>query len=477
MGIVAAVADLSVVNVALPTISNDFDADLPTIQWFTVGYALSISALLMPMGRLSDIVGLRKVYLGGFLVFVVAAVVAMSANSMLFLILSRVLMGAGSAMVQTTSIAILAAVFPAHERGKAMGGMVAMVGLGAAVGPPLGGILISALGWRWVFVAEIPEGLLSLGLAFLILDNRYLRSEAQRTQFDWPGAVLSAGALVSFMLAITSGSRVGWSSPSIIGAAALSVVLAAAFIWWELRSPAPMLELRLFKRRLLTVSFITGFLSFCVAVPSFFLMPFYLQAVLGFEPKHVGLIILPNALAMTAAGALGGWFSDRFGPMRLMVAGQVLIAAGAFLVATLTIDSPLGLVMSGMLLIRAGSGMFESSNASSILGGVERENYGVISAFLNLVRNGSIVIALAMSIAIVTATMNAQGYAPNLGSVESDAARGLLSAFTEGMRTVFLILGFGVLAGTVVLLSLGRTPKAKPTPNSGIHLPHEAGKD
>ena len=157
MGIVAAVADLSVVNVALPTISDDFDADLLTVQWFPVGYAPSISALLMPMGRLSDIVGLKKVYLGGFLVFVVAAVVATTASSMLFLILSRVLMGAGSAMIQSTSIAVLAAVFPAHERGKAMGGMVAMVGMGAAIGPPLGGILISALGWRWVFVAEVPE--------------------------------------------------------------------------------------------------------------------------------------------------------------------------------------------------------------------------------------------------------------------------------------------------------------------------------
>lgn len=462
MGIVAAVADLSVVNVALPTISNDFDADLLTVQWFTVGYALSISALLMPMGRLSDIVGLKKVYLGGFLVFVVAAVVATTASSMLFLILSRVLMGAGSAMIQSTSIAILAAVFPAHERGKAMGGMVAMVGMGAAIGPPLGGILISALGWRWVFVAEVPEALLSLGLAFLILDSRYLRSDAQQAQFDWPGAVLSAGALVSFMLALTSGARVGWSSPSIIGAETLAIVLVAAFIWWELRSPAPMLDLRLFKRRLLSVSFITGFLSFCVAVPNFFLMPFYLQAVQGFAPKQVGLIILPNALAMTASGALGGWFSDRFGTTRLMVAGQVLIAAGAFIVATLTINSHLGLVMCGMLLIRAGSGMFESSNASSILGTVERESYGVISAFLNLVRNGSIVIAIAMSVAIVTATMSAQGYAPNLGSVESDAATGLLTAFTEGLRRVFLILGFGVLAGTVVLLFLGRAAKGTP---------------
>ena len=458
-GIVTIVADLGTINVALPTIADYFGADLLTAQWIVVGYALTISALLMPMGRLSDIIGLKQVYVGGFLIFVVAAVLASISNSMLTLILARVLMGCGTAMTQGTSMAIVAGAFPSSQRGTAMGGLIGMVGVGAILGPPVGGFLVSALGWRWVFYVEVPPAVLSVVAALIILEGRRFRRGTGRPDFDWLGAALSIGAMVSFMMALTSGPRVGWSSPLIIGAAVSAAVLLGVFLWWELRSPAPMLDLRLFKRRMFSTGVLAASFSFMAPVPSFFLMPFYLQGVLGYKASQVGLIILPNAIAMMVMAALSGHLSDRYGRRAFMVGGQLIMAAGAFILGNLTVGAHLGMAMAGMFFIRCGSGIFESPNASSVLSGVDRERYGVGSAFLNLARNSANVTSVAMATAIITGTMAAMGHPPSLGAItESGVADEVLSAFTAGLRKAFLVLGFLVLAGAAVVLLKGGTP-------------------
>ena len=479
VGVTTMVADLGAVSVALPTISDHFDADLPTAQWVMVGYALALSALLMPMGRLSDIVGLKQVYVAGLLIFAVAAVLAFISSSILALILARVLMGVGAAMAQGTSMAILARAFPSSERGTAMGGLVGMVGLGAIIGPPLAGLLVSTLDWRWVFFAEIPAAFLAVAVTLVVLDGRHFRRDSsQRPDFDWLGAALSVGALVSFMLALTNGPRIGWSSPLIGVAVVAAAALLSTFVWWELRSPTPMLDLRLFRRRLFTIGIVSAFLSFVAAVPSFFLMPFYLQVVMGLRPSEIGLIILPNAMAMTVLGVLSGLLSDRYGRRVFMVGGQLMTASGCFILAGLTVNSHLGIAVAGMFLIRCGSGTFESPNASSVLSTIEQERYGVVSGFLNLIRNGSNVISVAMVTAIITGTMAAMGYVPSLAAVtESGVSEGLLMAFTTGLRRAFLVLGLVVLCGTVVLFVEGWLPRRRAAPYAADTPSKHASED
>ena len=211
-------ADQISVIVALPTIADHFNSDLPTVQWVVVGYAVIISALLLPMGRLSDILGLKRVYVGGFAIFVIGAVLASFSTSVTTLILSRVLQGCGAAMIQATGMAIVASLFPSSERGKAMGLILSVVGAGAIAGPALGGLWVSVLNWRWVFFVSVPSGILAITAALIVLEKGRLQQGSHRPRFDWMGATLSAGMLLAFLMAMTNGPRTGWESPFIVGA-------------------------------------------------------------------------------------------------------------------------------------------------------------------------------------------------------------------------------------------------------------------
>ena len=460
LGTFTSVVDHGSLNVALPTIASHFDTDLPTVQWVVVGYALTISALLLPMGRLSDVIGRKQVYLSGFILFVIGGAVAATSGHIVTLILSRVLQGCGAAMVQGTGMAITTSAFGPEERGKALGSHLSVVGTGSITGPALGGLLVSSLGWEWVFYANALGALAALAVAFTILDKGRLQQAGRQDRFDWPGAALSTGVLVAFLSAMTSGPRVGWDSPVVAMGMTAFVVLLGAFIWWELRSSNPMLELRLFKVRLFSMGAAAGFIAFMGTSSLIFLMPFYLQTVAGYSPAQVGLIMMPNALCFIILGPLSGRLSDRYGFRPFNVAGLMLIAGGLFLLSRIDETTPLWMVMTGMVLNSSGMGTFNSPNNSSILSTVQLSRYGVVSALLNLVRNSANVTSIAISTAIVTATMASMGQAPSLDAVADAPA-----AFTAGMRTACLMLASLLVVGVVVsFLKGGRRmePVAEP---------------
>ena len=464
VGSFASVVDHGSVTVALPSIADHFRTDLPTTQWVVIGYALSISALLLPMGRLSDIVGRKRVYVAGFIIFVVGGTLAGSSTSVLALILSKVFQGFGAAMTQATSMAMVISAFSSSERGKALGLQLSVVGAGGVMGPGLGGFLISALGWRWVFFNSVLLGLVALALGLIILDGRRdAQGPGRGPTFDWLGAALSTGALVSFLLGLTAGSRIGWTSPIIVATMASFLGMLAAFVWWELHTSAPMMDLRLFKRRLFSLGMGAGFLSFLGSSSVRFLMPFYLQAVLGYSPARMGMIIVPMALSMSLTGPLGGRLSDRYGWRTFKVAGLMLSATGLFLLATVSERSPLGLVMAAMILQSSGIGLFNAPNNSSILSVVEQSKYGVVSGFLQLVRNSANVTSIALVTVIVTATMASMGHPPSLAAVSEVGGEGIREAFTSGMRTAYLTMGsIMVVAVAASLFRGGERPVAVP---------------
>jgi EmrB/QacA subfamily drug resistance transporter len=453
VGTFASVVDHGSVNIALPTIARHFQTDLPSVQWVVIGFALTISALLLPMGRLSDLIGLKRVYLFGSAVFIVGAVLAGFSVNLPMLILSRLLQGAGAAMTQGTGMAIIAASFPASERGKAIGFSMSIVGVGAIAGPAVGGLLVDTLGWQSVFFFNIPLVGLGVATGLAILDSsRELRVGAanRKGAFDWLGAALSTGVLLTFLLAVTNGHRSGWDSPPIVAALVASVALLGAFIWWELRCPTPMLDLRLFKNRTVSFGVSAAFLTFLGSASVLFLVPFYLQEVLGYSAKGAGLVVVPGAVCMAILGQLSGRLSDRYGWRIFTVAGLSLSASGLLLFSRITPESSLLLVLPALILHSSGMGVFYSPNTTSVLSAVAREKYGVVSAFLNLVRNAGNVSSVAVATAIVTATMGSMGFEPSLDAVRSGGGAGVGEAFTQGLRNAFLLLmGLVLLALTV----------------------------
>ncbi len=445
LGSFTGVMSFGMVNVALPTIATFFETDLPTIQWVLIAQTLTISALLLPMGRLSDMVGRKQVYIGGLILLMAASVFGASANSVLLLVLSRVVQGVGAAMTQGTGMAMITSVFPESERGKGIGSHMSVIGAGGMAGPVVGGFLVSTLGWHWVFLVTLPLAGVALAGAILLMDSKVFFKERRGIGFDWPGAALSTGALITFLLLMTNGSRFGWGSPVILVAGVMFLLMLAGFIRWELRAPAPMLDLSLFRHRVFSLGVLASFMSFLSTGSVRFLMPFYLQGVLGYGPGDVGLILLPTAVTMTVMGPIAGRLSDRFGYRIFNVLGLILSAAGVFTISRMSGSTSLPLIVAALVMQSAGNGLFGSPNTASIFGAAKSTRHGIVSALLSLVRNSANVTSIAVATSVVTATMASMGFAANLGDLDGTGGA-VANSFVSGINLLYSVMTVMLLA-------------------------------
>ena len=470
IGLFASVVDHGSVIVALPSIAEDLRIELPSVQWVVIGFALTISALLLPMGRLADMIGQKRVYILGSILLMLGAAGAGLAPNLVTLLLARIFQGVGAAMTQGTGMAIMTSVFPPSERGRAIGLLMTTVGVGAVAGPAIGGFVVDFIHWRAVFFLNIPLGLVGVFATLYVLRRWESERAARDSSFDWLGAGLSTGVLVALLLGLTLAVGRGWMSAPILAAFVLSAGMFVVFIWWELRAPAPMFNLRFFKDRVFSCGVSAAFLTFLGQSAVLFLMPFYLQNVLGYSPKIAGLVVMPGALVMAIMGSVSGTLSDKFGWRWFTVGGMVSSTVGLLILSRVTETSQLYEVIPGLILVNGGMGMFYSPNSSSVLSAVGRESYGVVSGFLNLVRNSANVISLAIATTIVTVTMGSLGFEPSLEAVRNDAVEGVRGAFAVGMRYAFYGLVTLVIASMTVSFLQGR-PKPEPRPEQATPEP------
>ena len=472
VGSFLSVIDYGSVLVALPAIETYFDSDLPTVQWIVVGHALVISILLLPMGRLGDMIGRKRVYVGGFAIFVASSAVAGFSVDLFMLITAKVAHGVGSAMIQSTAMATLISAFPDSERGKALGTHLSVVGTGVVAGTAIGGFLVDVWGWQSVFLLNVPIGLVTIAVSWRVLpdDSGARRNPVAAGKFDWIGAVLSGLALLILLLILGQGDRIGWTSVLVMAGAVVTVLLVAAFIWWELRVSSPLLELRLFRRKLVAMGAIAGWMAFLASSSSRFLLAFYLQQVLGYSPKEIGLFMVPSALCMAALGPIAGRISDRFGWQKLTTGG-VIVGAFAWFMMAEGLDpggsrfglSPLMLVIVALTVQSMGLGVFYTPNNSSIFGAVERSRYGVVSALTQLIRNTANVTSVALFTAVVVITMGSMGVEPSLSAVSPEVS----DAFLAGLRRAFIVMGCVLIVAAVVCIARGeraKTPAPTPSP-------------
>lgn len=467
IGLFLTVLDQSGVNIALPRIAEEFDADIPTVQWISLSYVLSTSATLMPLGRLSDMLGRKLVYVTGFFVFVGAAALAGSADTFTMIILAKVIQGVGSAAIQANGMAMITQVFPEQERGRALGLYMTIIGTGAITGPVVGGLLVSQLGWRYVFFASVPIGIIAITAALAVLRSGVAGGpDGPRQRFDWAGATLSSAALVSFLLGITNAHELGWLSPPIVLAFGLSLSLAAAFIWWERRIDHPMLDLGFFRVRAFSFGVAARFLSFLGGTAVFFLMPFYIIQGLGYQASTAALFMLPGSASMALTAPIVGRVSEKLGTRWLSVGAMVSSTAGMVLFSQLSTDSSPLHIMTGMVLTGTGMGAFSSTNTSAIMGSLSRQSYGIASAFLNLVRTFANLTGVAVGAAITAITMASLGFEPSLADLGlSTDPEGARSAFVLGLNRAFL------LSVALMLLALACAAlRGEPDPsNQAVH--------
>ncbi len=479
IGMFLSVMDQSGINIALPQISEHFSADIPTVQWITLGYSLATSAMLMPMGRLSDMIGRKRVYQIGYAGFIIMAFVGGLSQSLAFLIAAKILQGIASSGVQANSMAFITEVFPSNERGKAMGLYMTVIGTGAISGPIIGGLIVSNFGWRWVFFAGIPVGIFAMVVAALVLKGRTERQSVRsgRGSFDWVGAALSAAALVVFLLAITNAWKLGWTSPAIVAGFAGAVVLVVAFIMWESRVSDPMLDLSLFSSRVFSLAISARFISFMGGSAIFFLMPFYLIQGLGYEASRAALLMIPGSLCLAIVAPLAGRLSDRVGTRWPAAAGMVFSAAGMFTLSLLGIDSSAWQIVLGIFLSGLGMATFSSPNTSAIMGSLSPEKYGIVSGFVNLARTSANVSGIALSTTLVTITMASYGFEPSLSALAGGGGEGVRAAFVAGLSLALKVSCGLMLLALALTLFRTESSAASPQPVSSAQHTSAAGDD
>ncbi|HEY2923124.1 MAG TPA: MFS transporter [Candidatus Binatia bacterium] len=363
--------------VALPTLTHTFHTSLTTIQWVLLIYDLLLIGTVITVGRLGDLFGRRRFYAAGFLVFVLGSALCGVAQSAWQIILFRGLQAVGGAMISANGRAVASVVFPASERGKAMGFASMAFHVGFLTGPTVGGILIDTIGWRWIFYLNLPIGIWGAYLAWKLLEES--REDVQETSVDFPGAILLMATYSLFLYAMNQLPHVGWRDSSVAVLLILSMLAGALFVFVELRSRMPILSFSLFRNRLFTASMLSLFFITSTQSAISFLMPFYLQNILHFSPTHMGWILIANSVVIVMVAPIAGWLSDRMGSRLLCTVGSGLIVIGQFFVASLGIDSSIPRIIFPLLLIGLGWAIFNSPNQSAILGSVPRDKLGTAS--------------------------------------------------------------------------------------------------
>jgi EmrB/QacA subfamily drug resistance transporter len=323
------------------------------------------------------------------------------AGSLGQLVFFRAVQAVGAAMMFSTGGAIITAVFPASERGRALGLNGSVVSTGLTLGPSLGGLLLDWAGWRSIFYINLPIGVVGmLAMRFLLHPDE---PATERPRFDFPGAFLLGISLLAFTLALTQGDQVGWNSLWISGGFVLTVVGLPAFIRQEKRADHPMIDLNLFRNRLFTAANIAGFLNFVAGFCNVLIMPFYLQQLQGFSPSRAGLIMTAVPLTTLFVAPLSGWLSDRYGSVGLSSTGLFINALGFLGLSRLNGDASQMDIILRLILVGVGNGLFQSPNNSAIMGSVPRPRLGVAGSFIALVRNLGMVTGLAVAGAVFEA--------------------------------------------------------------------------
>jgi EmrB/QacA subfamily drug resistance transporter len=376
--------DASIVNVALPTLAEALDASLAAVQWVPLAYLLVLTALVMGAARLGDMHGRKRAYLFGLGLFVAASTLCGLAWSIEWLIAFRAVQGLGAVFVSALGGAIIAQTFPQNERGRALGVIASCVTLGVALGPTIGAFIIDLVGWRWMFLVNIPVGLLAMAVVTRVIPD--LPPAPARLPFDWLGTLLMAVALASFSLALTFGQRQGFGTSLPLVLFAVAAAALVAFVLAETQVDAPVLDLRMFINRPMSAGLAMSTLAFITLGAISFTLPFFLQLGLGLPIATVGLLMAISPVLGGVMGPIGGTLADKFGPRWVSVVGLVLMCLSALLLSALGHDVPIWRFALSVAPLGLGMGCFSSANNSAVLNSVQRERLGVASGLLSLAR-------------------------------------------------------------------------------------------
>jgi len=414
MGVFLATIDGSIVNIALPNLVNDLKQPLAVVQWVVLAYLLTLTTLMLSVGRLADMIGRKRLYLAGMFIFTTGSLLCGISPNVYWLIGFRVFQAIGAAMTQALGTAIVTDAFPAEERGKAMGIIGGIVSIGIIAGPTLGGLILGVLSWHWLFFVNLPVGIIGF-----IISSKFIPADhaGSNQHFDFSGAAAMFLSLMSLLLALTFGESSTFTSPLVLILFALFAIGLFVFIKIEQHSQEPMIDLALFKSKVLSTNLITGFLTFIGTAGTVLLIPFYLQNMRGFTPEKAGLMMSIIPLTSGIVSPLAGSLSDRFGSKLITTLGLAFEVVGFLLIAGLTVDTSIAGFLLRFAPLGLGLGLFQAPNNSAIMGSAQRSQLGVVSGLLSLTRTLGQTTGIAILGAIWTSqVVHLTGFLPQGGA-------------------------------------------------------------
>jgi EmrB/QacA subfamily drug resistance transporter len=449
LGMLLAATNSGTLIIALPDLERSLHASLLALVWVILAYLIAATVLVLTAGRLSDLFGRKRAYVGGFIVFALASLGAGFSPDATVLILWRILQGIGSAFLFANAAALVTDAFPKAELGLAMGANTMVAAIGLVLGPVLGGALV-AISWHWVFWFNVPFALAGAAWGGLVL--RELAKPDSVRGYDALGTVTFIVGLTGLVLGVSKGGLSGWDDSVVIAGLAAAVVLLPMWVLIERRSRAPMLDLKIFQNRLFAAASAAAFINGLARFALMFLFVFYYQGAQGNTPITAGVKLIPLALGMLIASPLAGIYADRHGSRALAAIGMLVSAAGLAAMTTLEVHSPYWQSALWLALVGVGSGMFNSPNTAAMMGVVPAKRRGVAAGARTLLQNTGAVLSIAFVLAIVTASIPKA----TLFAIFSGVSKGLspekLAPFIANMHNALWVLATVSFIGVFVCL-------------------------
>ncbi|WP_271813596.1 MFS transporter [Clostridium beijerinckii] len=434
--------DSSIVNVALPVMSQRLAVSMASIEWVVTSYLIVIVGTILIFGRLADIKGKTSVFKLGIIIFTIGSLLCGLSNSLVMLVFSRILQAIGAAGTMSTSQGIITQVFPRNERGRALGLNGTFVALGSMIGPPVGGIIVSILSWQYIFLINVPIGILALALAMKTLPKS---SNNSNEKLDIKGAILFGSTMVLLFSALTFGKEIGYDNIGIIISFVVSIILFISFIIVEKRIDEPLLKLEIFSNSLFSLSIFCAFISFVAISCSNIILPFYLQYVMKLAPSVTGVLMMVSPIILSVVAPMSGYISDRIGSEVLTFLGLIGTSLGLFLISTLNEYSHIGALIVFIAIMTLGNGMFQSPNNSLVMSTVDTKNLGIAGSINALVRNLGMVFGISLSTTLLYNRMSSK-----IGYHVTGYIEGRDDIFVYGMQYVYVAAAIICALGAVL---------------------------
>jgi len=468
--------DNNVVNVALPTIERSLNLSVSGLEWIVSSYLLVLSSLLLVGGRVADVFGRRRMFLAGLVIFTLSSLAAGLAGSADVLIAARAVQGLGAALVMPASLAIIAAAFTdTRERAAAIGIWGAVGALGLALGPVIGGLISQHLHWGWIFLINVPLGVITAALAYPFIAESHGRTEAEtalRTVrstaalLDIPGLVSSALALFALTYALIEGQDKGWTSPLITAAFAVAAVGAAIFLAIEARSSHPMVPLPIFRSAAFSGGLGTMMIWSFGVLGIYFFTSLYLQGILGFSPTKAGLAFVPMALCLAVAATLSPRVTTAIGGHRTVALGMAIMTIGLVLFARLGAGASFTGLLPGFVLFGLGAGLMNVPLTNEVLGSAPTSQAGVASALINASRE----VAGLLGVTVVGAVLRTREGSALRGG--ANPAQAFIDGYHSGLWLTIVLLAVGVVLSYLSLRP--RAAASRPEPAATMTAGGEA---